>query len=152
MRRVHHHWPADAQTQGGRQRRACGQPERQRTVADTRHGGRHADALGADQPAGSRRAREQDLVGRNRRSRRSHLHSGVLLLAAATAWYWSGRGGMEAALRAGLAVLVVACPCSLGLAAPFGIARVEHTMPQRQIAAGSQQTSGTRADQAAPME
>lgn len=43
----------------------------------------------------------------------------VLLLAAATAWYWSGRAGMEAALLAGISVLVVACPCALGLAAPL---------------------------------
>jgi len=44
---------------------------------------------------------------------------GVLLLAAATGWFWYQRGGLDAALLAGLAVLVVACPCSLGLAAPL---------------------------------
>ncbi|THF61371.1 heavy metal translocating P-type ATPase [Pseudothauera rhizosphaerae] len=43
----------------------------------------------------------------------------VLLLAAATAWYWGARAGADAALLAGLAVLVVACPCALGLAAPL---------------------------------
>jgi Cu2+-exporting ATPase len=52
---------------------------------------------------------------------------GVLLLAAATAWFWAAHGSVEQALLAGLAVLVVACPCSLGLAAPLamslGIAR-----------------------------
>jgi Cu2+-exporting ATPase len=52
---------------------------------------------------------------------------GVLLLAAATVWYWLVNGSLEQALLTGLAVLVVACPCSLGLAAPLamslGIAR-----------------------------
>ncbi|HYU68027.1 MAG TPA: heavy metal translocating P-type ATPase [Burkholderiales bacterium] len=43
----------------------------------------------------------------------------VLLLAAGTLWFWSGRAPLEQALLAGLAVLVVACPCSLGLAAPL---------------------------------
>lgn len=43
----------------------------------------------------------------------------VLLLAVATAWFWGSRSTPDAALLAGLAVLVVACPCSLGLAAPL---------------------------------
>lgn len=43
----------------------------------------------------------------------------VLLLALATAWFWHVRAGLDAALLTGLAVLVVACPCSLGLAAPL---------------------------------
>lgn len=41
----------------------------------------------------------------------------VLLLAAGTVAFWSGRASFDQALLAGLAVLVVACPCSLGLAA-----------------------------------
>jgi P-type Cu2+ transporter len=52
---------------------------------------------------------------------------GVLLLAVATVVYWAGHGSLEQALLSGLAVLVVACPCALGLAAPLamslGIAR-----------------------------
>lgn len=52
---------------------------------------------------------------------------GVLLLAAATVGFWAAHGSLEQALLTGLAVLVVACPCSLGLAAPLamslGIAR-----------------------------
>lgn len=43
----------------------------------------------------------------------------VLLVAAGTLWFWSGRAPFEQALLTGLAVLVVACPCSLGLAAPL---------------------------------
>lgn len=46
----------------------------------------------------------------------------VLLLAAATVWFWSARVPLEKALLGGLAVLVVACPCSLGLAAPLATA------------------------------
>ncbi|HTS55687.1 MAG TPA: heavy metal translocating P-type ATPase [Burkholderiales bacterium] len=41
----------------------------------------------------------------------------VLLLAAGTVALWSGRVPFNQALMTGLAVLVVACPCSLGLAA-----------------------------------
>jgi Cu2+-exporting ATPase len=55
----------------------------------------------------------------------------VLLLAAATVWVWAGHGSVGHALLSGLAVLIVACPCALGLAAPLamslGIARAaEH--------------------------
>lgn len=46
----------------------------------------------------------------------------VLLLALATVGFWSTRGGFGQALLAGLAVLVVACPCSMGLAAPMATA------------------------------
>lgn len=51
----------------------------------------------------------------------------VLLLALVTIWYWSRHAPFERALLTGLAVLVVACPCALGLAAPIatslGLAR-----------------------------
>ncbi|MBA2492794.1 MAG: heavy metal translocating P-type ATPase [Gammaproteobacteria bacterium] len=46
----------------------------------------------------------------------------VLLLAIVTVWYWSSHGPFGQALMTGLAVLVVACPCSLGLAAPLATA------------------------------
>ena len=46
----------------------------------------------------------------------------VLILAAGTVLFWGGRGPLDQALMAGLAVLVVACPCALGLAAPLATA------------------------------
>ena len=60
---------------------------------------------------------------------------GVLLLAVASTWYWAwaGRGPLDAALLAGLAVLVVACPCSLGLAAPLAHALAIGQAAQRGI-------------------
>jgi P-type Cu2+ transporter len=45
----------------------------------------------------------------------------VLLLGAATVLYWAQRLSFDHALLAGLAVLVVACPCAVGLAAPLAI-------------------------------
>ena len=58
---------------------------------------------------------------------------GVLLLALATAWFWSERSGPAMALLAGLSVLVVACPCSLGLAAPLASALAIGAAAQRGI-------------------
>lgn len=57
----------------------------------------------------------------------------VLLLALASACFWGLRGGLDAALLAGLAVLVVACPCSLGLAAPLAMALAIGEAAQRGI-------------------
>ncbi|MGH8785076.1 MAG: heavy metal translocating P-type ATPase [Cupriavidus necator] len=63
---------------------------------------------------------------------------GVLALAAASAWFWGSRAGApaqaaDAAMLAGLAVLVVACPCSLGLAAPLAHALAIGQAAQRGI-------------------
>lgn len=45
----------------------------------------------------------------------------VLLLGAATVSYWAERLPLDRALLVGLAVLVVACPCAVGLSAPLAI-------------------------------
>ena len=58
---------------------------------------------------------------------------GVLLLATASAWYWASHSPPDVALLAGLAVLVVACPCSLGLAAPLAHALAIGQAAQRGI-------------------
>lgn len=46
----------------------------------------------------------------------------VLLIAIFCGWYWAVSGPTDIALMNALAVLVVACPCALGLAAPLATA------------------------------
>ncbi len=84
-----------------------------------------AEAVGSE----SLLARMQALVAESQRNRApveraaeraaSVFVPGVWLVAASAGVYWSAAGNPERALLSGLAVLVVACPCALGLATPM---------------------------------
>ncbi len=57
----------------------------------------------------------------------------VLMLAAAAIAYWSLQGPFDLALMIGLSVLVVACPCALGLAAPLATSLALGQMLRRGV-------------------
>ena len=78
----------------------------------------------ASRLVGIARSVQQALGRRSRAERLAERVAGgfvpaVLVLAVATTLYWTGQGPTGDALLHGLAVLVVACPCALALAAPL---------------------------------
>jgi P-type Cu2+ transporter len=64
----------------------------------------------------------KSLVGEAMDRASSYFLPFVLVLAAVTVWFWESREAFDQALLAGLSVLVVACPCALGLAVPLAAA------------------------------
>lgn len=59
----------------------------------------------------------------------------VMGTVVVTFLYWTSRVGWQEALFYGLAVLVVACPCSMGLATPLGIRAALTTLARRGLLA-----------------
>ncbi|EOM76887.1 Cu(2+)-exporting ATPase [Rhodococcus rhodnii] len=87
-----------------------------------------ADRVGSDtQLAQMALLVEQAQTGKARVQRLADRISGVfvpivIVLAAGTLGFWLGTGGsVQAAFTAAVAVLIIACPCALGLATPMAL-------------------------------
>lgn len=61
----------------------------------------------------------------------------VLLVAAGTFAFWSARAGWETGLFNALAVILVACPCSMGLATPIGLWSALADLAKRGVVAST---------------
>lgn len=61
----------------------------------------------------------------------------VLVVAAVTFAYWASRSGWETGLFNALAVILVACPCSMGLATPIGIWSALADLAKRGVVAST---------------
>jgi heavy metal translocating P-type ATPase len=76
-------------------------------------------------------SRMLDLVRQSRRERGHYQRladritawfvPAVAIVAVATAWWHAQNGGVDAGILAGLAVVLIACPCALGLATPMAL-------------------------------
>ena len=106
-----------------------------------------ATAVGAD----TRLAQITELVndaqlGKARAQRRADQIAGVfvpavLAVSAATLGFWLGAGAdTGAALTAAIAVLVVACPCALGLATPLALLAATGAGARRGVLLGGPET------------
>ena len=79
-----------------------------------------------------RKERDQPLqTMTNRYSRRFTLI--VVAIAVGAAIFWSVSGAWSRGLRAFTAVLIVACPCALALAAPFALGTAQRALARRQV-------------------
>jgi len=88
--------------------------------------------IGVTAAAGSETvSRMLDLVRQSRRERGHYQRladritiwfvPAVAIVAVATAWWHAQHGGIDAGILAGLAVVLIACPCALGLATPMAL-------------------------------